>query len=153
MAHHREHTGKIETVRWHYRKRNGIRLACPDYGGSVQPGVILLHGLAGHADEWAETASWLSTSHRVVAPEQRGHGRGDCCPEDMSRAAFVEDAAMWVKEMDLVPAVVVGHLLAGHTAFLLAARHPDLVHSLVVAEATPTAAPSTPSRVQAWLET
>jgi pimeloyl-ACP methyl ester carboxylesterase len=42
--------------------------------------VLLLHGLARYAGEWAETAGWLTTRHRVVAPEQRGHGRSGSCP-------------------------------------------------------------------------
>lgn len=61
-------------MQWHYRIRKGVRLACADYGGTGPP-VVLLYGLCGHAGEWAETASWLSVSHRVVIPEQRGHGR------------------------------------------------------------------------------
>lgn len=65
-----------------------MRLACADYGGTGAP-VVLLYGLCGHAGEWAETASGLSTSRRVVIPEQRGHGRSDRQPADMSRAAFV----------------------------------------------------------------
>lgn len=128
-----------------------MRLACADYGGTGAP-VVLLYGLCGHAGEWAETASGLSTSRRVVIPEQRGHGRSDRQPADMSRAAFVEDVAMWVQELGLAPAVFVGHSLGGHTALLLAARHPNLVRGLVVAEATPQANPDAPRRVRAWLE-
>lgn len=124
-----------------------MRLACADYGGTGAP-VVLLYGLCGHAGEWAETASGLSTSRRVVIPEQRGHGRSDRQPADMSRAAFVEDVAMWVQELGLAPAVFVGHSLGGHTALLLAARHPNLVRGLVVAEATPQANPDAPRRVR-----
>lgn len=102
---------------------------------------MLLHGLAGYAREWDETASWLSASCRVVAPEQRGHGRSERRPADLSRSAFVDDAAAWLRRLDLAPAAVVGQSLGGHTAFLLAARHPELVRALVVAEATPDAFP------------
>lgn len=56
--------------------------------------------------------------------------------------------ATWV-----APAVFVGHSLGGHTAFLLAARRPDLVRGLVVAEATPQGDPEAPARLRAWLET
>lgn len=113
---------------------------------------MLLHGLCGHAGEWSDTAAWLSVSHRVVIPEQRGHGRSERDPADVSRTAFVDDAVMWVQQLSLSPAVFVGHSLGGHTAFLLAARHPDLVHGLVVVEATPQANPDAPGCVRAWLE-
>src|SRR6516162_5365915 len=117
--------GLSPTARWHYRTRKGVGLACADYGGAG-PAVILLHGLCGHAGEWAETASWLSKSCRVVVPEQRGHGRSDRHPANMSRAAFVDDVVMWMEELGLAPVVLVGHSLGGHTVFLLAASRRDL---------------------------
>jgi len=138
-------------AQWHYQTRKGVRLSCADYGGTGLP-VILLHGLCGHAGEWTETASWLSLSYHVVTPEQRGHGHNDRNPADVSRAAFVDDAGMWVEQLGLAPAVFVGHSLGGHTAFLLAARRPDLVRGLVVAEATPRVDPEASTRVRAWLE-
>ena len=45
-------------------ERDGIRLACRDFGGQG-PTVLLLHGLAGHAGEWEETAVWLSERCRL----------------------------------------------------------------------------------------
>ena len=142
---------RVEVVRWHRQRRAGSQLWCADYGGSGLP-VILLHGLAGYAGEWAGTASWLSQSHRVVAPEQRGHGRSEREPEDVSRDAFVGDVEAWVEELALAPGIVVGQSLGGHTAFLLAARRPDLVRGLVVAEATPEADPDAPTTVGRWLD-
>ena len=136
---------------WHELERDGTRLWCRDHGG-VGPAVMLLHGLAGYAREWDETASWLSGSCRVVAPEQRGHGRSERRPQDVSRSAFVDDAAEWLRRLRLVPAIVVGQSLGGHTAFLLAARHPELVRALVVAEATPEPYPEAADTVGRWLE-
>ena len=138
-------------MQWHCRTHKGVGLACADYGGTGLP-VILLHGLCGHAGEWAETASWLSLPYRVVAPEQRGHGRSDRNPADVSRKAFIGDAVMWVEQLALARAVFVGHSMGGHTAFLLAAKRPDLVRGLVVAEATPQVDPEASTRVRAWLE-
>jgi pimeloyl-ACP methyl ester carboxylesterase len=138
--------------RWQSSERDGVRLSCLDHGG-LGSSVLLLHGLAGYAREWDGTASWLSEDHSVVVPEQRGHGRSERSPADVSPPAFVEDAAMWVRELDLVPAVVVGQSLGGLTAILLAAERPDLVCGVVVVEATPEADPGAPARLQAWLET
>jgi pimeloyl-ACP methyl ester carboxylesterase len=138
--------------RWHKLSRDGVQLLCLEYGGSGSPTVLLLHGLAGYAAEWAETARWLTDHHRVLAPEQRGHGRSERAPMDVSRSAFVGDAEAWLEELDLAPVVVVGQSLGGHTAFLLAAKRPDLVRGVVVAEATPEADPDAPSVVRGWLE-
>ena len=110
-----------------------------DFGGTG-PGALLLHGLAGTAREWDETASWLVETHRVVALDQRGHGRSERAPADVSRDAFAGDAVAAIEELELAPAVLIGQSLGGHTAFLVAAKRPDLVRALVIAEASPAEA-------------
>jgi pimeloyl-ACP methyl ester carboxylesterase len=123
-------------MRWIDVRGRDVRLRALDFGGEG-PGVLLLHGLAGTALEWAETASWLAEGHRVVALDQRGHGRSERRPADVSRRAFVEDAVAAIEELRLAPVVLVGQSLGGHTAFLVGAERPDLVRGLVVVEATP----------------
>jgi pimeloyl-ACP methyl ester carboxylesterase len=113
---------------------------------------MLLHGLAGHAEEWAETAGWLVASRRVFALDARGHGRSERAPTDVSRGAHVADLEFWLESLELGPVVLVGQSLGGHTAFLVAAHRPDLVSGLVVAEATPEADPDAPEEVRRWLE-
>jgi pimeloyl-ACP methyl ester carboxylesterase len=122
---------------WRELTRGGARLACRDFGGHG-PSVLLLHGLAGHAEEWAQTASWLTARCRVVAPDARGHGRSERYPADVSRAAVVADAAFVLEQLGLRPAVVVGQSLGGLTALSLAARRPDLVRGLVLVDASPS---------------
>lgn len=70
----------------------------------------------------------------------------------MSRSAFVDDAVAWLRRLRLAPAIVVGQSLGGHTAFLLAARHPGLVRALIVAEATPEPYPEAAETVGRWLD-
>jgi pimeloyl-ACP methyl ester carboxylesterase len=137
-------------VRWHEATRDGTRLRAADYGGSG-PGALLLHGLAGHAREWDSTARWLARSYRVVALEARGHGRSERAPADVSQEAFVADAVFWIERLELAPAVVAGQSLGGITALQLAARRPDLVRGLVVAEATPARDPDGIDVVRDWL--
>lgn len=142
---------KGPTVRWHSRDAGGVHLACADFGGDG-PTLVLLHGLAGCAEEWAETALALTREYRVLAPDQRGHGRSERRPQDVSRGAYVTDVAMWIEQFEAAPAVLVGQSLGGHTALLLAARRPDLVSALVVVEATPAANPAARDGVRRWLE-
>jgi pimeloyl-ACP methyl ester carboxylesterase len=137
-------------VRWHELERQGTRLACADYGGEGPP-VLLLHGLAGHAREWDSTAAWLARSHRVLAPEARGHGRSERRPHDLSPEAFALDAACWLERLAHEPAVLAGQSLGGITALLLAARRPELVRGLVIAEATPQGDPEAVDAVRRWL--
>jgi pimeloyl-ACP methyl ester carboxylesterase len=136
---------------WHFVDRGGERLACLDCGGDG-PDVVLLHGLAGHAEEWSQTASWLVGSHRVLAPDARGHGGSDRGSSDVSRATHVDDVSAWLDYFAITPAIVVGQSLGGHTAFLLASRRPELVAGLVVAEASPEPEPDEVVKVRRWLE-
>jgi pimeloyl-ACP methyl ester carboxylesterase len=121
---------------WREMTRDGIRLACRGLGGNGQS-VLLLHGLAGHADEWAQTASWLTARSRVVALDARGHGHSERFPGDVSRDAQVGDAAFVVEQLGLDPVVIVGQSVGGLTALSLAARRRDLVRGLVLVDASP----------------
>jgi pimeloyl-ACP methyl ester carboxylesterase len=120
----------------HELTRDGVRLSVRDFGGAGPP-MLLLHGLAGHAEEWAQTASWLTRDHRVVTPDARGHGQSERDPADVSRGAVVADAAFVVTELGLGPVVVVGQSVGGLTAISLAARRAELVRGLVVVDASP----------------
>jgi pimeloyl-ACP methyl ester carboxylesterase len=114
-----------------------VALACCDFGGAGSP-VLLLHGLAGHAGEWAETASWLTDRHRVVGLDARGHGHSERLPDDVSPSAQVADVAFVIEELGLGPAALVGQSLGGVTALLVAAQRPELVRALVLADAGPS---------------
>jgi pimeloyl-ACP methyl ester carboxylesterase len=138
-------------VRWIPVTGRDARLEALDFGGEG-PGVLLLHGLAGTAVEWEETAAWLSATHRVVALDQRGHGRSEGRPIDISREAFVADAVAAIQKLALAPAVLIGQSLGAHTAFLVAAARPDLVRGLVIAEASPAEAkPGQPEEIRRLL--
>ena len=116
--------------------RDGVRLACRDFGGDGPP-VLLLHGLAGHAGEWAETATWLTERCRVLALDARGHGQSERHPPDVSPEANVADVVFVIERLRLAPVVLVGQSLGGRSALLVAARRPDLVRGLVLADASP----------------
>jgi pimeloyl-ACP methyl ester carboxylesterase len=124
-------------VKWVPITGRDVRLEALDFGGEG-PGVLLLHGLAGTALEWEETALWLRETHRVVGLDQRGHGRSERRPGDVTPAGFVADALATIESLSLAPTLVVGQSLGGLIAFLAASERPDLVSALIIVEATPT---------------
>ncbi len=137
---------------WLELARDGVRLACCDFGGAG-PAVLLLHGLAGHAGEWAATAAGLTASHRVLGLDQRGHGRSERHPGDVSREAFVGDVERVIEALGLAPVILVGQSMGANTAFLVGGSRPDLVAALVVAEASPHGpVPELAERIRAWLD-
>jgi pimeloyl-ACP methyl ester carboxylesterase len=106
-------------------------------GGPAQgPGVLLLHGLLGRASHWAKTARALSGSCRAVALDQRGHGLSQhpAGPAGLTPEAYLADAEAALEQLGLGPAVVVGHGMGALVAWRLAAKRPDLVRGLVLAE-------------------
>jgi pimeloyl-ACP methyl ester carboxylesterase len=108
--------------------------------GAGQP-LLALHGHLGRGRVWAPLAEALP-GWRVVAPDQRGHGRAELA-DDYSRAAYVGDAAAVIEELGLAPAVVLGHSLGGVNAYQLAAWRPELVRAVIVEDA-PAAMPVRP---------
>lgn len=103
--------------------------------GGSGPVVVILHGLAGEAGEFVPTMNALSADFRVVALDQRGHGRSTRRPADVSREAFVQDVVALVEHVSPgQPVHLVGQSMGAHTAMLVAAARPDLVGLLVVLE-------------------
>jgi pimeloyl-ACP methyl ester carboxylesterase len=134
-------------------QRGPVELSCLDFGGAGPP-VLLLHGLAGHAGEWGETAGWLAREHRVLALEERGHGHSTTDPGDVSPQARVADVAHVIERLAGAPVVLAGQSLGANLAFLVAARHPDLVRALIVAEGYPGGDPegTGAAAIERWLE-
>lgn len=141
----------MDSPRSLWLEHEGLALHAVDFGGSGPP-VLLLHGLAGYAGEWAETASWLRESHCVVAPDQRGHGDSTRHPPVVTPHAFVADVTAWIDRLQLDELTLIGQSYGGLIAFLTTGAHPDRVKRLVVAEASPAPDPHAEPDVRAWLE-
>ena len=132
-------------------EHDGVVLHAVDFEGSGPP-VLLLHGLAGHAGEWTESASWLRKRHRVVSLDQRGHGASVRIPAVVTLEAFVSDVRAWADALQLTTVALVGQSFGGLIAFVTAAWHPGRVERLVVAEASPAPAPRAERILREWLE-
>ncbi len=119
----------------HEIRRDDVVLSYLD-SGTDGPVVVLLHGLAGSAEELAPTATALTDRFRVLVLDQRGHGHSTRRPADTSREAFADDVVALVEQVagGGQVAAVVGQSMGAHTALLLAAWHPQLVSALVLLE-------------------
>ena len=128
----------------------GVVVSTLDYGGR-RPPAVLLHGLAGHAEEWADTASWLRGQRRVIAPDLRGHGHSTRFPPTVTSAAFTADVITVLDALGIERVALVGQSFGAHIAFLVASYHPERVERLVVAEASPSPDPEAEPAVREWL--
>jgi 3-oxoadipate enol-lactonase len=101
---------------------------------SERPWVLLLHGWTASADlQWFTAYEELATSHRFVALDHRGHGRGIRDVEPFTLEDAADDAAAVVRALDLGPVIVVGYSMGGPISLLLTRRHPALVAAVVLA--------------------
>lgn len=96
------------------------------------PPVVLLHGGALDHRLWEPQLAVLARTHRVVAPDLRGHG-WSTTPGAPFRHA--DDVATLLRGLDLGPAILVGISLGARTAVDVALEAPDLVDGLVVSGA------------------
>jgi len=103
--------------------------------GGDGPALVLVHGFAGAASNWAVLAPLLARSHRLVVPDLPGHGGSTPLPAAPNLAGFADRVAAIMEREDAADAVVVGHSMGGIVSLRLAARRPELVRGLVLAAA------------------
>lgn len=112
--------------------------------GGAGPPLLLVHGFAGAASNFAVLAPLLARRHRVLVPELPGHGGSSPLPAAPNLAAYADRVAAVAAHEAIGSAAVLGHSMGGVVALRLAVRRPDLVRALVLAAA---AGISTASRV------
>jgi pimeloyl-ACP methyl ester carboxylesterase len=99
--------------------------------------IICLHGFPESGESWAPLLSELGASHRVLAPDGRGHGRSGCPAEAGTYRVerLVADVLAVADRFGAERFALVGHDWGGLVAWCAAAWHPERVSSLVVLNA------------------
>ncbi len=111
----------------------GSTWVCESAGPPGAPTVLLLHGLGATAAlNWHATFDGLSRRYRVVALDQRGHGRGVHSLRRFRLADCADDAAALLDRLEIDRAITVGYSMGGPVAQLLWYRHRSRVAGLVL---------------------
>jgi len=97
------------------------------------PVLLLLHGwIASAALNWHRVFAPLGARFRVIAPDQRGHGRGIRSLRRFRLEDCADDAAALLEDLGVESAIAVGYSMGGPIAQLLWRRHPSRVAGLVL---------------------
>ncbi|MEU0648022.1 alpha/beta fold hydrolase [Streptomyces umbrinus] len=102
---------------------DGARLHVEVHGPDGAPAVVLSHGWSCSTAFWAAQIRDLAADHRVIAYDQRGHGRSPANP--MCSADALADDLEAVLAATLAPgekAVLAGHSMGGMTLMAAAGR-------------------------------
>lgn len=94
--------------------------------------VVLLHGGGLDHRMWEPQIPVLARTHRVVAPDARGHGRSST---PLTPFRHCDDLADLLTRLGTGPATLVGTSMGAATAVDTALEHPHLVHAVVVSGA------------------
>ncbi|MFD8724360.1 alpha/beta fold hydrolase [Streptomyces sp. NPDC059629] len=112
---------------------DGARLHVEVHGPEGAPAVVLAHGWTCSTAFWAAQTRELAVDHRVIAYDQRGHGRSPASPACTIRA--LADDLEAVLAGTLAPgerAVIVGHSMGGMTVMAASARPRFCEHAAAV---------------------
>ena len=95
------------------------------------PVLLLVHGLGGSYENWAEVIEPLARTHTVIAPDLPGHGTS-AGGGDYSVGALASSLRDLLFALGKDRATLVGHSLGGGVAMQFAYQFPEMVERLVL---------------------
>src|SRR5215207_1429585 len=96
------------------------------------PVVLLVHGITGTSEQWADVAPILAERFTVVAPDLLGHGQSAKPRGDYSLGAYAASLRDLLIVLGHRRASVVGHSLGGGIAMQFAYEYPVFCERLVL---------------------
>src|SRR6266403_1908579 len=96
------------------------------------PLVVLIHGIAGSSETWADVIEPLAEHYTVVAPDLLGHGESAKPRGDYSLGAYASGVRDLLGALGHERASVVGHSLGGGVAMQFAYQFPERCERLVL---------------------
>jgi len=114
---------------------NGTRLHVASTGSGED--VVMVHGLAANLAFWRlKIVPCLAAHYRIAAYDLRGHGRSAMPANGYSPSNMAEDLKGVLDAGGIEAAHLVGHSFGGAVVMEFAARYPERVLTLTLADAT-----------------
>ena len=118
-----------------YIDANGTQLYYTDTGGD---GEVLLfsHGLLMSGKMFEKQIAHFAPRYRCIAYDHRGQGQSGITKTGYDMDTIAEDGAALIRALGLAPVHFAGLSMGGFVGMRLAARHPELLRSLILLETT-----------------
>ncbi len=100
--------------------------------------ILFIHGWLNDVSVWGGVIAELSSSHRCIAVDLRGHGASaSATPGEYGRSFVLDDLRRVLDQAGVQSATVVGHSLGGYLGLALAIEDPSRVSALGLVAAGP----------------
>ncbi len=113
---------------------NGFDLYYEDTGGTGKETIVFSHGLLWSGKMFAAQVEHLKSCYRVVTYDHRGQGQSEVTYTGYDMDTLTGDAVALINALGVAPCHFAGLSMGGFVAMRLAARHPELVKSLILME-------------------
>jgi pimeloyl-ACP methyl ester carboxylesterase len=114
---------------------NGANLSVEERGRGEES-IVFAHGVLLNRRIFDQQLAALQDRYRCVSFDFRGHGRSEVPDDGYAVDELTEDAAFLIRSLGCDPCHFVGHSLGAFVGLRLAARHPELIRSLVLISAS-----------------
>lgn len=111
-------------------KANDIELYFEE-SGEGDP-IIFVHGWMEDYSMWSSQIEYFSREHRVIAYDQRGHGRSDKPEKGYSIRTLSDDLYSFTQNLNIERFTLIGHSMGGMTAMVFALDHPEKISRLIL---------------------
>lgn len=95
--------------------------------------LFILHGLFGSSDNWQSLGKRFAEKFKVYFVDQRNHGHSPHSDE-FNYGLMVEDFHELVTDLGEKNFHIIGHSMGGKTAIGFAAKYPELIDKMIVAD-------------------
>jgi len=95
--------------------------------------LLLAHGMGGNHAIWFHQIAVFARSYQVIVFDHRGFGLSSD-PQGRGRSAYVDDLRALLDHLGIARVALLGQSMGGGTCVGFAARHPERVSVLVLAD-------------------
>lgn len=112
---------------------NNLRIFFLDEGSGEKTArvpLLFVHGFPLNHEIWSSQIQTLSATHRVIAPDLRGHGKSDAPPGPYKIEQMADDLKALIDARRCGPVMMIGHSMGGYITFAFLRRYPKLIAGL-----------------------